>query len=55
MNIRVYCEVTFNGNPTFTTWQVTRVGQLRFPLKIDIKGTGTSLNSENFKATGVPI
>ena len=55
MNIRVYCEVTFNGNLTFTTWQVTRVGQLTFPLTFDINGTGISLNSENFIATGVPI
>ena len=35
MNIRVYCEVTFNENPTL---QVTRVRQLRFPLKFDING-----------------
>ena len=42
-NIRVYYEVTFNGNPSFSTWQVTRVGQLRFPLTFDINGTGTSL------------
>ena len=27
MNIRVYCEVTFNGNPTFTNWFLTRVGR----------------------------
>ena len=55
MNIMVFCEVTFNGDPTFTTWQITRVGELRFPLTFDINGTGTSPNSENFMATGVPI
>ena len=53
MNVMVFCEVTFENNTVFTTWQLTKVGELRFPLAFDINGTGT--NSENFIATGVPI
>ena len=55
MNIMVFCEVTFENNTVFTTWQLTKVGELRFPLVFDINGTGTSPNSDNFMATGVPI
>ena len=55
MNIRIYCEVTFNGNPTFTNWILTRHGGNPILLDFDINGTGIPPNSENFVATGVPV
>ena len=55
MNIKLFCEVTFNGNPSFTTWQLTKFGSLRYLLTFDVNGTGTPPNSENFMATGVPV
>ena len=63
MNIRVYCEVTFNGNPTFTNWILTRVGENSILLDFNINGTGIPpngqnfilRNSENIMATGVPV
>ena len=55
MNIRVYCEVTFNGNPTFTNRILTRLGGDRILLNFDINGTGIPPNSVKFMATGVPV
>ena len=52
MNIRVYCEVTFNGNPTFTNWILTRLGGGRILLTFNVNGTGTSSDSQNFRVTG---
>ena len=55
INVRVFCEVTFNNNPSFTTWQLTTFGEPRFLLTFDINGTGISPNSQNFMANGVPV
>ena len=55
MNIRVYCEVTFNGNPTFTNWILTRVGENPILIDFDINGTGIPPYGQNFMATGVPV
>ena len=55
MNIRVYFEVTFNGDPTFTDWILTRLGANPILLDFDVNGTGIPSNSQNFVATGVPV
>ena len=51
MNIRVYCEVTFIGNPTFINWFLIRVvGQI--VLRFNINCTGTRADSQDFGVTG---
>ena len=55
MNIKLFCKVTFNGNPSITTWQLTKFGSPRYLLTFDVNGKGTPPNSENFTATGVPV
>ena len=55
MNIKVYCEVTFNDNPTFTNWILTRIGESPILLDFDINDTGIPRNSENIMATSISV
>ena len=52
MNVMVFCEVTFNDNPSYTYWILTRVGGGRILLTFNVNGTGTSADSQNFRVTG---
>lgn len=36
MNIKLFCKVTFNGNPSINTWQLTKFGSPRYLLTFEM-------------------
>ena len=56
-DVTVFCAVELsNGNPSFTNWEITRVGsQGSKLLTFNASGDADGPSSENFRVTGEPL